>query len=96
MSSLCAAAGGYTMPVGAQVGINILHLHRNPDVFPRPLDFDPDRFLDGGGPSHRFGYLPFSASLRNCIGTYSLLSPQRTISFQSAPWSAPSSYTPTF
>lgn len=69
---------GYTIPVGSQVGIDIFHLHRNPAVFPRPLEFDPDRFLEGG-PAHRFGYLPFSASQRNCIGQRFAMMEMKTV-----------------
>ncbi|KAK3927753.1 Cytochrome P450 4C1, partial [Frankliniella fusca] len=52
---------GYTIPVGAQVGVSIINLHRSPALYPRPLEFDPDRFLNGD-PAHRFAYIPFSAS----------------------------------
>jgi len=38
--------GGYTLPAGVVV-TNALHLlHRRPDLFERPLEFRPERFLD--------------------------------------------------
>lgn len=44
-------------------------LHRNDEVFPNPEEFVPERFLDEENKSKfLFGYIPFSAGPRNCIG----------------------------
>jgi hypothetical protein len=40
--------------------------HREPDVFPNPLLFRPDRWFGAAVDSH--AYLPFSAGPRTCIG----------------------------
>lgn len=46
-------------------------LHRNQDIFKNPDKFIPERFLEEDNKSNfLFGYLPFSAGSRNCIGKF--------------------------
>ncbi|KAM7281900.1 cytochrome P450 4V2 [Ixodes scapularis] len=64
-----SGAGGHTIPEGTNIGLIIYVLHRDPDAFPRPEEFDPDRFLPENSASrHPFAFIPFSAGSRNCIG----------------------------
>ena len=60
---------GHTIPKGAQIVLSIMFLHRHPDVWDNPDDFDPLRFhpseVDKRDP---YAYMPFSAGSRNCIG----------------------------
>jgi len=44
-------------------------LHRNENIYLKPEEFIPERFLDEENKSKfLFGYIPFSAGARNCIG----------------------------
>lgn len=60
---------GKPVPVGTELGLNILLLHRDPKIFPCPLKFDPERFCrENAGNRSPFAFIPFSAGPRNCIG----------------------------
>lgn len=61
--------GGYTIPAKHWVTLFIAGLHRDPQYFPDPLFYNPDRFLpENIKERHPYAFIPFSAGRRNCIG----------------------------
>ncbi|WP_414938302.1 cytochrome P450 [Amycolatopsis sp. cmx-11-51] len=59
--------GPYRLDTGAHVIFSSYITHRLPELYPRPDRFVPDRWLDDDpGP---YGYLPFAAGPRMCLGS---------------------------
>lgn len=63
--------GGYTVPNGSRVFINVWAIHRDPTIWENPLEFDPDRFLNAKWDysGNDFSYFPFGSGRRICAGT---------------------------
>jgi cytochrome P450 len=62
---------GHRIPAGTVVGVGIYAIHRDPALWERPLQFDPDRFSpENAAGRDRWQYLPFGAGPRSCIGDH--------------------------
>lgn len=63
--------GDYDVPAGTNVIISIFTVQRDPRFWKDPLEFRPERFLEGTEEkTHRFAYLPFGGGPRICIGSH--------------------------
>ncbi|XP_018359392.1 PREDICTED: probable cytochrome P450 6a14 isoform X2 [Trachymyrmex cornetzi] len=57
------------LPAGLRVVIPIYGLHHDPNYYPDPARFDPERFTEENKRTrHPYTYLPFGEGPRNCIG----------------------------
>lgn len=65
----CKITPELTIPAGMEVTVPVYALHHDPEAWPNPEVYDPERFR---GPAkntrHPFQFLPFGAGPRNCIG----------------------------
>jgi cytochrome P450 len=59
--------GGLELPAGSSFVVSPLVAHRDPALFPDPLDFRPERWRSGLDPGP-YQYFPFGAGPRLCIG----------------------------
>ncbi|KAJ4832407.1 hypothetical protein Tsubulata_018943 [Turnera subulata] len=65
--------GGYTIPKGAKVFLNAWAMHRDPEFWENPSEFQPTRFLgDANNKLDYYGkhlhYIPFGSGRRICAG----------------------------
>ncbi|XP_075549816.1 cytochrome P450 4c3-like isoform X2 [Dermacentor variabilis] len=83
MTRTCEAPfqiGTVTFPVGTIVRVPVYCLHRDENVFPKPEEFQPERFFpENAKGRHPFAYIPFSAGPRNCIGQKFALSEEKIV-----------------
>jgi len=59
--------GDGVIPAGSEIIIGIFGVHRQPETFPNPDEFIPERHENGSRVAP-FKMIPFSAGPRNCIG----------------------------
>ncbi|MFI0479047.1 cytochrome P450 [Actinomadura sp. 9N215] len=61
--------GEYTVPAGTTIFYPFWAVHMNPDYWPDPDAFDPDRFTpEASAGRPRFAYIPFGLGPRSCEG----------------------------
>ena len=58
--------GDYRIPQHFSILVSLLQLHQDPDVYPDPERFDPQRFIDNK--ANTFSLAPFGGGTRRCVG----------------------------
>ena len=64
---------GYEIPQGWTVLYQISATHQDPELYPQPDQFDPERFSptqlqQQSADRQKYGYLPFGSGIRECLG----------------------------
>ncbi|KAK1559839.1 hypothetical protein Q3G72_018940 [Acer saccharum] len=64
--------GGYTIPKGSKIMLNVYAIQRDPQLWDNPLEFRPKRFLSNSEKfdylGNNFQYMPFGSGRRVCPG----------------------------
>jgi cytochrome P450 len=58
--------GEHVLPAGTDVTPAFWLTHTRPDLYPNPLEFRPERFLDD--PPETYAWVPFGGGVRRCLG----------------------------
>jgi cytochrome P450 family 135 len=58
--------GGRLLPAGVSVAPSIYLVHRNPEIYPEPDRFRPERFIEK--PAGTYTWIPFGGGVRRCLG----------------------------
>jgi cytochrome P450 len=58
--------GGRLLPAGVSIAPSIYLVHRNPEIYPEPERFRPERFLEQ--PAGTYTWIPFGGGVRRCLG----------------------------
>ncbi|WP_458319090.1 cytochrome P450 [Mycolicibacterium brisbanense] len=62
---------GYRAEAGTMALVNFYAMHRDPELWDDPLEFDPDRFTPERSVGRsRWQYLPFGGGPRSCVGDH--------------------------
>jgi cytochrome P450 family 135 len=61
------ALGDWLLPAGSVVAVSIYLVHHDPELYPEPGRFLPERFLGGSQPPP-YAWIPFGGGVRRCIG----------------------------
>ena len=71
LTSQDTTLGGYEVPAGSRVLVNLYNIHRHPGYWADPETFDPDRFSpERRKGQHRYAYVPFGSGPHLCIGKH--------------------------
>jgi cytochrome P450 len=60
--------GGYTIPADTIVAPCVYLMHRRADIYPEPLEFRPERFLESDAGTYT--WIPFGGGVRRCVAWF--------------------------
>jgi cytochrome P450 len=69
--------GEYVIPADTPVAVSILGLHHRDDVYPRPQEYRPERFLNRKPGTYT--WIPFGGGIRRCLGATLAMAEQRVV-----------------
>ncbi|KAL1848576.1 hypothetical protein Plec18170_007883 [Paecilomyces lecythidis] len=58
----------WVIPPGTPVGMTSVHIHDNPDIFPQPFEFQPERWKGEEGRRRQKYLVAFNKGTRVCLG----------------------------
>jgi cytochrome P450 len=62
---------GHRVEAGTLIAVGIYALHRDPELWPNPTVFDPERFsAEQSKARDRWHFIPFAGGARSCIGEH--------------------------
>lgn len=62
---------GFLLKPGESIIIPIYGIHNDPEYYPEPEKFDPERFnVENNNKRHPMAFIPFGHGPRKCIGMY--------------------------
>jgi cytochrome P450 len=70
--------GPYAVSADTPVTMSILLLHHREDLYPRPFNFLPERWLGGRKPG-TYEWIPFGGGIRRCLGAALAMAEQRVV-----------------
>jgi cytochrome P450 len=71
--------GGYEIPAGTTIAPCVHLVHRREEIYPEPLRFRPERFLEQ--PAGTYTWIPFGGGVRRCLAaSYAQLLMKQVIS----------------
>jgi cytochrome P450 len=69
--------GEYAVPAGTAITMSILLVHHREDLYPRPFEFRPERWLDRKPGTYE--WIPFGGGIRRCLGAALAMAEQRVV-----------------
>ncbi len=69
--------GDYELEPGTLIAPCIYLVHHNPDVYPEPEEFRPERFIEQ--PPGKFTWIPFGGGYRACVGGFFAMHEIKTV-----------------